>query len=79
MFFACTTENEWDEVFPIDENINTGGGDNFPGMTGGQGNTGTALTSTLGTFDVTIDTSSLTESETIPGRTDAYYEDYVET
>ena len=78
IFFSCSTENEWDDFF-IDENINTGGGGNMPGRPGEQGGTGTALTTTLGTFDVTIDTSSLTESETIPASTDTYYEDYVET
>ena len=75
-FFSCTTENEWDDDFHFNENINMGG---MPGMPGGQGGTGTALSSALGTFDVTIDTSSLTETETIPGSTDTYYEDYVET
>lgn len=78
IFFSCTTENEWDDYFSIDENINMGG--NGGGMMpGGTASSGTALTTTLGTFDVTIDTSALTETETIPGSTDTYYEDYVET
>ena len=77
-FFSCTTENEWDDYFSIDENINMGG--NGGGMMpGGTASSGTALTTTLGTFDVTINTSALTETETIPGSTDTYYEDYVET
>ena len=78
IFFSCTTKNEWDDYFSIDENINMGG--NGGGMMpGGTASSGTALTTTLGTFDVTIDTSALTETETIPGSTDTYYEDYVET
>ena len=78
IFFSCTTENEWDDYFSIDENINMGG--NGGGMMpGGTASSGTALTTTLGTFDVTINTSALTETETIPGSTDTYYEDYVET
>ncbi|MBQ4445137.1 MAG: carbohydrate-binding domain-containing protein, partial [Prevotella sp.] len=78
IFFSCTTENEWDDYFSVDENINMGG--NGGGMMpGGTASSGTALTTTLGTFDVTIDTSALTETETIPGSTDTYYEDYVET
>ena len=78
IFFSCTTENEWDDYYSIDENINMGG--NGGGMMpGGTASSGTALTTTLGTFDVTINTSALTETETIPGSTDTYYEDYVET
>lgn len=74
IFFSCTSGDNWEDWFPDDMLI--GGG----GMNGGQGgSTGTALTTILGTFDVTIDTSSLTESETIPGSSDTYYEDYVET
>ena len=78
IFLSCSTENEWDDYFSIDENMNMGG--NGGGMMpGGTASSGTALTTTLGTFDVTIDTSALTETETIPGSTDTYYEDYVET
>ena len=59
IFFSCTTENEWDDYFSIDENINMGG--NGGGMMpGGTASSGTALTTTLGTFDVTINTSALT-------------------
>ncbi len=73
MFAACSTDNGW-----TDDDWNT------PGYNGGTdaSNSGTAYDSSISeltSFDIAIDETALTETETIPTEEDAdNYEDYIE-
>lgn len=73
---SCTTNGEWDDY---DEYLKNGESIEGGTVTGGNAAAGTALTNELATFDVTLNTTALNETETIPGSSDTYYEDYVET
>ena len=73
---SCASEDPWEEYEEyMESQENYMGGD----INGGASSTGTALTTELGTFDITINTAPLQETETLPASTDEYYEDYVET
>lgn len=73
---SCSSEDPWEDYEEFMESQeNYMGGD----INGGASSTGTALTTELGTFDITINTAPLQETETLPASTDEYYEDYVET
>ena len=73
---SCSSDDPWSDY----EEWANGQGNNMEGGSiGGGASTGTALTSELGTFDISINTDPLSETETLPGSNDTYYEDYVET
>ncbi len=67
---ACTGDNPWGDDVDVNPWDSSGGG---------QSTKGTALTSELGTFDVALDESPLSESDEVPSSSDTFYEDYVET
>ncbi len=74
---ACSTDDPYEDIFSYSQYDNSQSG----GMsgTGGSTSTNTGVLGDLASFDISVDTSSLSESETLPDATDTYYEDYVET
>ena len=68
---ACTTDDGWDEW---QQPYNASEQEN-----GISGSVDAAVSGELTTFDVVVNKESLSEDETLPSESDAYYEDYVET
>ena len=77
VMMSCSTNDGWDDYNDYVNNTQVLPGNNAPnsGTTVGT----TALGGTLATFDVTVNTDPIDETETLPSSSDTYYEDYVET